>query len=296
MKCNGTKILGILMAWAWLYFTLPADFALAQGTSTTPAAAPKLETFDAKTFDKPTAIDNKWFPMKPGTRWVLEGTTVEDDGKVVPHRVELTITNYSKMVGGIRAVVSYDIDYTENELVEIKLAFYAQDNTGTIWYLGSHAEEFEDGKLTKSRTWLHGVERAQAGILMKAAPQSGAPSYSQGWGPDAEWTHRGQITKVGQTTATRAGKYADVIIVEEAASENADPHILKYYASGTGYVRLGAGGKKRHPKETLQLTKVEQLNPKALAQVHENAMKLEKSAYQVSKNIYGRSAPMTINK
>ena len=27
MKCNGTKVLGILMAWAWLCFTLPADVA-----------------------------------------------------------------------------------------------------------------------------------------------------------------------------------------------------------------------------------------------------------------------------
>jgi hypothetical protein len=295
MKCSGIQFWHILMA--CLCFTLPADFALAQGgTAAKPAAGPKLETFDAKAFDKPTAIDNKWFPMKPGTRWVLEGTTVEDDGKVVPHKVELTITNLTKMVGGIRAVVSYDIDYTENELVETKLAFYAQDNTGTIWYLGSHAEEFEDGKLTKSRTWLHGVERAQAGILMKAAPQAGAPSYSQGYGPDAEWTHRGQVMQVGQTTTTRAGKYADVIVIKEAATENADPHTLKYYASGTGYVRLGAGGKKGHPKETMQLTKVEQLSPKALAQVHENAMKLEKSAYQVSKNVYGRSAPMTLNK
>ncbi len=295
MKCSGNRVLGILAA--WLCFTLPADaLAQGQGTAAKAPAAPKLEAFDAKAFDKPTAIDNKWFPMKPGTRWLLEGTTVEDDGKVVPHRVELTITNLTKMVSGIRAVVSYDIDYTENELVETKLAFYAQDNMGAIWYLGSHAEEFEDGKLTKSRTWLHGVERAQAGILMKAVPQAGAPSYSQGFGPDAEWTHRGQIMQVGQKTTTKAGKHADVIVIKEAAREDADPHILKYYASGTGYVRLGAGGKKGHPKETLQLTKVEQLSPKALAQAHENALKLEKSAYQVSKPIYGRSAPMTINK
>jgi hypothetical protein len=46
----------------------------------------------------------------------------------------------------------------------------------------------------------------------------------------------------------------------------------------------------------MQLIKVEQLNAKALAEVHENAMKLERSAYKVSKNVYGRSTPMSINK
>ncbi|NNC74952.1 MAG: hypothetical protein HKN93_05510, partial [Acidimicrobiia bacterium] len=35
--------------------------------------------FDADNFDNPTVIDNPYLPMKPGTRWVYEGTTNEDE-------------------------------------------------------------------------------------------------------------------------------------------------------------------------------------------------------------------------
>lgn len=32
--------------------------------------------FDPNNFDRSTNIDNEWFPMKPGTRFVYEGFTV----------------------------------------------------------------------------------------------------------------------------------------------------------------------------------------------------------------------------
>jgi hypothetical protein len=280
----------ILAATALLVLT--ANFAAAQKS-----AAPKVESMDPKTFERPTIIDNKWLPMKPGTRWIYEGTTVEDDGKVVPHRVEITITPMTKVIGGVRNVVSYDQDYVENELVETRLAFYAQDNEGTVWHFGRHAEEFEDGKLTKSTTWLHGIEDARAGIAMKAKPQAGAPSYSIGWGPAVDWAARGQVFRVGQKTAVRAGKYDDVLVVKETGKEDtAEPYLLKHYASGIGYVRLGTGGKKAHAKEVLELIKVEQLGAREIAAIREKAMNLEKSAYKLSKAVYARSAPMEASK
>ena len=73
--------------------------------------------------------------MKPGTRWVYEGTSVEDDGKVVPHRIVVTVTDLTKTIGGIRTVVSYDLDHSDGELVEAELAFYAQDDNGNVWQI-----------------------------------------------------------------------------------------------------------------------------------------------------------------
>ena len=290
-----------LPAWtmlaAFLCLALFGNGAAAQGVAAKKGAAPKLETMDPKTFERPTVIDNKWLPMKPGTRWILEGTTVEDDGKVVPHRVEISITHLTKVIGGVRNVVSYDLDYVENELVETRLAFYAQDNDGTVWHFGRHVEEFEDGKLTKSTTWIHGAEGAQAGIAMKAKPQSGTPSYAMGWGPAVDWADRRQTLRSGQKTAVHAGKYDDVVVIKETPKEETtDPFLLKYYAGGVGYVRLGSGGKKAHAKEVLELIKVEQLGAKEMAAIREKAMNLEKSAYKVSKAAYGRSAPMELAK
>src|SRR5439155_8112820 len=47
----------------------------------------KLEDFDPKNFGPSTRIDNEWFPLKPGTRLVYTGTTIEDDGKRMPRRL-----------------------------------------------------------------------------------------------------------------------------------------------------------------------------------------------------------------
>src|SRR4051794_23268800 len=69
-----------------------------------------LETLDISKFSRPSAITNKWLPMKPGTRYIYEGTAAEDDGKVVPHRIVITITDLVKVIGGVRNIVSYDLD------------------------------------------------------------------------------------------------------------------------------------------------------------------------------------------
>jgi hypothetical protein len=64
---------------------------------------------DPKNFDRPTVIDNKWMPMKPGMRHVYEGFCVED-GEPVRHSIVETVTDLTKMIGGIRAVVTLEED------------------------------------------------------------------------------------------------------------------------------------------------------------------------------------------
>ena len=271
-----------------------AGFAGAQsGKAANKAPEQKLENMDPKKFDRPAIIDNKYMPMKPGTRYTYVGTTVEDDGKVVPHSIVINITDLTKVIGGVRNLVSYDLDYTDNELVEAELAFFAQDNEGTVWHFGQYPEEYEDKKLIKAPAWLHGIEGARAGIAMKAKPQLGTPSYSQGWGPAVGWTDRGQTFKMGEKTTVKAGSYTDVLVIKETSKEETvDAFQLKYYAPGVGNVRVGWGGTKEKTKETLELTKVEQLNPKELAEVRAKALALEKSAYKVSKKVYGLTPPM----
>ena len=123
----------------------------------------KLEIYDPKNFHRSTNIDNKWLPMKPGMRWVYEGTTVEDDGEVVPHRIEIYVTDLTKIINGVRTVVSYDLDYTDGELEEAELAFYAQDNDGNVWRFGEYPEEYDDGMVVDAPAWIDGLAGARAG-------------------------------------------------------------------------------------------------------------------------------------
>jgi hypothetical protein len=247
--------------------------------------------FDTTRFARSTHIDNPWMPLKPGTRFVYEGTTIEDDGTAVPHRVVINVTDLTKMIGGVRTLITWDLDYSDDELVEAELAFFAQDTSGTVWRVGEYPEEYDGGKFVAAPAWLHGFEEASAGIEMLAMPQLGAPSYAQGWAPAVNWTDRGQVDQVGQRTCVPVGCYEDVLVIAEVSGAEPDAQQLKYYARGVGNVRIGWRGAGEKTKETLELVRVEQLDATALAEVRAGALALERSAYQRSPSVYAGTPP-----
>jgi hypothetical protein len=82
--------------------------------------------FDPTNFDHSTTVDNKWFPLEPGDHSVFEGSAI-DDGQRISRRVVSTVTDLSKVINGVNSMVVLERDYTEGELVEAELAFFAQD-------------------------------------------------------------------------------------------------------------------------------------------------------------------------
>lgn len=262
-----------------------------RATQQAPPQTPALATLDAGRFVRPSRIDNPWLPLTPGTRLVYEGTSVEDDGKTVPHRIIVTVTDLTKVIAGIRTAVTWDLDYNDGELVEAELAFYAQDSGGTVWYLGEYPEEYEDGKFVAARPWIHGFEGASAGIMMPAAPRLGDSSYAEGWGPAVEWTDRGKVDQMGQHTCVAAGCYDSVLVIAETSSGEPDAQQLKYYARGTGNVRVGWRGGGEKTQEVLELVRVERLDAPAIAAARAEAMKLEQNGYQRSSTVYAHTPP-----
>jgi hypothetical protein len=256
------------------------------------AETPALENFDAAVFDNSTRIVNDYLPMKPGMRYVYEGTTVEDDGTVVPHKIVITVTDLTKTIAGVRTLVSWDEDYSDGELVEAELAFYAQDNEGNVWRMGEYPEEYEDGEFLAAPAWIHGFEDARAGIMMQANPQPNTPSYAQGWGPAVDWTDRGRVHQVGQKTCVKVDCYEDVLVIAETSASEPDAEQLKYYARGVGNVRVGWQGAGETTQETLELVEVTELSPAALADAREKSLAIEKHAYEVSKSVYGQTPPL----
>jgi hypothetical protein len=277
-----------------------ADTATEPGATTGAETAPEtttgtespeqpFEDFDYDNFDSPTNIDNDWLPLQPGTQLVLEGSTFEG-GRRVRHRVVSTVTDLTKVIDSIPVVVAWERDYAADQLVETELAFFAQDNDGNVWHFGQYPEEYEDGEFVEAPAWIAGVENARAGIAMKADPQLGAPSYSQGWGPAVNWTDRAQVYRMGQRTCVPVDCYEDVLVIEEFSREEPDAFQLKYYAPGVGNVRVGWRGDDPS-KETLKLTKLVQLGPDGLAQVRAEALRLERRAYEISTEVYARTPP-----
>lgn len=247
----------------------------------------KFEDFDRNNFDRSTDIDNKWFPMKPGMQYVHKGFT-QDGKKRVPHRLVITVTDLTKVINGVRAVVVWEVDYKADKLNEQELVFFAQDKAGNVWHLGQLRETFDDKEFVGGRAFLVGTDGAGAGIMMMAKPQTGTPSYSQGYAPPPfNWTDRGKVDQVGQKTCVPSGCYEDVVVTAESSEEEGpDAEQLKYHAPGVGYVRVGWRGKGEKLRETLELTEIIKLSPEALAKARANALELEKRAY-----VYGRTPP-----
>ena len=267
----------------------------ASSTPTPEYAGPSVERdyeeVDIASFDADSAtVDNPWLPLVPGTRFAYQGTTVDKKEKFA-HTLEFTVTDLTKRVAGVNAVVVYAVDYEEDELVEKEVAFFAQDKSGSVWYLGEHPEEFEDGEFDKAPTWIHGVSGAKAGFAMPANPKAGTPSFSEGWAPQVDFLDRGRVTGFEPEVCTKLKCYSDVLVIDEFTRAEPNAVQVKYYANGVGNVKVGWRGDDTQ-KEELALERVSRLDPKALGDVRTSALTLEEHAYLISPKVYGTTKPM----
>jgi hypothetical protein len=255
------------------------------------SAEAQFPDFDPANFENSTDINNKWIPMKPGTFWAYEGTAVDDEGNNVDRRIEFTVTDLTKEIQGVNTVVAWIADFTDGALGEKEIAFYAQDNDGNVWYFGEHPEDYENGQFVEAPTWIAGFQDAKPGIVMMAQPQLGMPNVYQGWGPEVGWSDYGQVEQMGQDNCVPVDCYKDVLVNAEASLAEPGAFQLKYFAPNVGEIRIGWKGDDP-TKEELEMVEYKQLSPDELADVHAQALELEKHAYEVSPDAYGETKPM----
>lgn len=269
--------------------TLAAALLAACGTSAPhrPAgAAAQRPGAQRATFSAPARVDNQMFPLTPGTQYVYRGRVVEG-GEAKPHSVIFTVTDVTKMVGGVRTVVAWDRDFLEGRLQEQELALFAQDDRGNLWNFGEYPEEYENGKLTGApSTWIRGAGGAYGGIHMLARPSSGM-RYVEGRVPAIQFHDVSQVVRTGQATCVPAQCFRRVLVVDEWTPGESG-HQIKYYAPGVGLVRVGARG--GDAQEFLSLTAVRHLDRATMARVRAGALAMDRRAYRISK-IYRVTGP-----
>ncbi len=259
----------------------------------TPMPDPSVPTyaeFDARRFSNGASIDNVWMPLQPGRRWITEGVTIEG-GERIPHKISFTVTSLTKVIAGVRAAVVWIEDISDGVVVEKEIAFYAQDDDGTVWYLGEHPEEYEDGEFVKAPTWIHGFEEARAGIKMLADPTQQTYAIFQGWAPAVEWSDYGRIDEVEPEDCVRAGCYKEVVRFAESSLGEEGIFQLKSYAKGVGEIRVGWRGE-AETREELELKAAATLTSAALARYDALARGLEAHAYKISPKLYGQTEPL----
>lgn len=176
-------------------------------------------------------IDNPYWPMKPGTRWVYS----ETDAQGSRQRVEITVTNDTRTIIGIQARVVHDVVTEGGQLIEDTYDWYAQDVDGNIWYLGESTKEYENGKVkTTAGSWEAGVDGAQPGIVVLADPVAGLTyrqEYYEGEAEDAA-----AVLSVNELVRVPAGSYENVLMTKDYTPLVPAMLEYKFYARDVGPV------------------------------------------------------------
>ena len=262
----------------------------ADPTPSTDPAVPVHADFDPARFSDSTTITNAWLPLQPGRRWVTDGVTLED-GERIPHQITFTVTDLTKVISGVKTVVVWVEDINDGELVEREIAFYGQDDDGTVWYFGEHPEELEEGKVVDAPTWIAGLEDARPGIKMFVDPTTHTQTYFQGWAPEVEWSDFGRLDQAGLEDCVSFGCYTDVVRFAESSLGEEGIFQLKSYAKDIGEIRTGWRGE-AESREELELKSTSIWSGSKLAGIRKMALELEEHAYQISPQVYGKTEPM----
>jgi len=206
-----------------------------------PAALPQgSEPVNLDPSDFTTEIDNPYWPMTPGSRWVYEET--DKEGAV--QKVVVTVTDQTKTIAnGIEARVVHDVVSEDGEPVEVTDDWYAQDSAGNIWYLGEDTAEYEKGKVvSREGSFEAGVDGAQPGIAVPAKPEVGLEYRQEYYAGQAE--DKAKVLSLDAQAVAPFGTFDGALQTEDVNPLSEPPQVEhKFYARDVGPVLvLGIAG------------------------------------------------------
>jgi hypothetical protein len=184
-------------------------------------------------------INNPYWPMKPGSRWVYR----ETDDQGARQRIVVSVTKRTKVVAsGVTARVVHDKATENGKVVEDTFDYYAQDAKGNIWYLGEDTTEFENGKpVSHAGSWEAGVDGARAGIIMLAHPRVGRRYREEHYPGHA--MDGAKVLSRSEQVQVPFGHFRRVLMTKNF--NPLEPKVLEYkwYARGVGPVlEVGVSG------------------------------------------------------
>jgi hypothetical protein len=167
-------------------------------------------------------VDNVWFPLRPGSRYVYTG--VKDAKR---SRDVVLVTRRTKTIDGVPCVAVSDRLYLRGGLEERTTDWYSQDAKGNVWYFGENTAELDArGRVTSTEgTWAAGVNGARPGIYMTAHPRLG-----QSWEQEYYKGHAQDQFKVIGVFGTNAVLTQETTPLEPGAVDH------KLYVRGIGTV------------------------------------------------------------
>ena len=167
-------------------------------------------------------IDNPYFPLTPGSRWVYRETATDGSKQ----RVVVKVTHRTRLIAnGVRARIVRDTVSERGHVIEDTFDWYAQDARGNVWYLGEDTKEYDNGKVVSTKgSWEAGVDGARGGLIMPAHPRPGMRYRQEYLAGEAE--DKARVVSV----------FEDSVLTREWTPLEPKRFEYKLYARGVGTV------------------------------------------------------------
>jgi hypothetical protein len=184
-------------------------------------------------FSNPTDIDNRYLPLTRFDRCVLRGR--EDGASVrVVRRLRDRTRKFRHAGRTFRAAVIADRAFENGKLVERTLDYFAQGDGGTVYYLGEHVDNYENGRVVNHRgTWLYGKHTDTMGVGMLARPRVGSRWRHED--VPGVTTESDKVVAILSKVTVRGTTYRDVLKVRERIKPE-DETEFKLYAPRVGNI------------------------------------------------------------
>jgi hypothetical protein len=183
-----------------------------------------------------TNIDNQFFPLPVGQRWIYSG---KEQGETIGLRITVLNETETFRFGGTRVTtrVVEELEWIDadgdgvvdpgEELLEVSRNFYAQTEEGTVCYFGETVDIYENGVIVSHEgAWRADARGNSPGIFMPANPQKGM-TFQQENAPG-----------VAEDQATVMKVSGDTITIRDFNPLDGSKG-TKVYVAGVGLVRDG---------------------------------------------------------
>ena len=208
--------------------------ARASGALAASAAARFTRDFRLDDCEFQTVGDNPFFPLKPGLTTVLEGVV---DGERT--RLKITVLHRTLEIGGVSTRVVEEREHVAGEIFEVSRNYFAHcDGNGSVFYFGEDVDFYENGQIVSHEgAWRHGLNGAQAGVIMPGIALLGA-RYFQEVAPGVA-LDRAEILDLSATVSTPFRHFGNALLTQETTPLDPADVAYKTYAAGIGLVADG---------------------------------------------------------
>jgi hypothetical protein len=172
-------------------------------------------------------VDHSYFPLVPGTLWVLEG-----DEEGLFRREEVRVEPGTRLLWDVECTPLVQAVWIDGILTEITTEWFAEDRDGNVWKFGEEALEW-DGQafVPQPDAWFAGANGRRPWLAFPADPRPGETRFGDsGVGSDSL-----QIVSVTAVATVPAGVFFDCVEIHENPDEPDDQDIV-LYAPGVGRV------------------------------------------------------------